>query len=366
MSRTNHASQIAALRRGLLRWYDRSARDLPWRRLPDDPYAQWLAEMMLQQTQTATVAPYFEKFLERFPSVSDLASADRQSVLELWAGLGYYRRAHLLHDAARIVANDLGGRFPDTVEGLRTLPGVGRYTAGAIASVAFDRRAPILDGNVKRVLARVFAVREAPDEPRTLDRLWHLAEEILPQRRCGDFNQALMDLGATVCTPKRPACGDCPVKGHCAALQLGKVDVIPAPRRRAAQRKVDMRAFIVTSPRRILLVQRSAEGLWPGMTAFPSAETNGKTAFDAMQLLLPLPVLCRLTKFRPLGAVNHQLTHRQLRFEVFQSSAPAVRIRPPFLWTPLDDIPPLPNAFRKIFNLYRQRAEDLTRLDAKN
>ncbi len=205
--------------RKLLRWYDKERRDLPWR-LPRtscatsrlNPYHVLVSEAMLQQTQVATVIPYYQRFLDQFPSIAELACADEHDVLRLWQGLGYYSRARNLHAAAKRIANELGGTFPDTVESLLELPGVGRYTAGAVASIAFDRRAPILDGNVVRVLCRIDKVEGDPREKNTQAGLWTRAEEILPAKRPGDFNSALMELGATICTPRNPRCLFCPVR----------------------------------------------------------------------------------------------------------------------------------------------------------
>ncbi|MCZ6700015.1 MAG: A/G-specific adenine glycosylase, partial [Planctomycetota bacterium] len=244
------------LRRRLLRWYDRNRRDLPWRRNPRNAYQQWLAEIMLQQTQVATVVPYFRRFIKRFPTVRRLADAPLDDVLRLWAGLGYYARARNLHKCARIVAREHGGRFPDTAEGLSALPGIGRYTAGAIASIAFDRRAPILDGNVKRVLSRLFQIESDIRRNETVDHLWTLAEAILPRKRCGDFNQSLMELGATLCLPRNPNCPDCPVSGICSAHAAGVVDQLPRTGRRPAPKEVQVVVAAVRRNGKFLIRRR--------------------------------------------------------------------------------------------------------------
>ncbi len=342
---------LTAIRRRLLAWYGRTARDLPWRRRGDDPYAQWLAEMMLQQTQTATVIPFYAAFMARFPTVQALAAADRSEILSMWAGLGYYRRAHLLHDAARMVAGELDGRFPDTVEGLLRLPGVGRYTAGAIASIAFDRRAPILDGNVKRVLARLLALEAAPDEPATVSRMWEVAEAVLPRRRCGAFNQALMDLGATVCTPKKPRCDVCPLSGQCGAFATDRVHEIPPPKRRARVTRIEVTALAVVSREHVLHCARPAGGLWGGMWALPAGERNGTplTAFAEAQL--PRSIAGRIQTLEPLGQVEHQLTHRRVVFDVYRAEVDRTRLPRGYLWRPLADGQALPTAFRKILRL---------------
>ena len=201
---------MASLQQELLRWYDRSARDLPWRRTRD-PYAVWVSEIMLQQTRVETVIPYYERFLARFPSARVLAEADEDAVLSHWSGLGYYRRARLLHSGVQEVVARYGGEVPEDADARRRLPGVGRYTAGAIGSIAFDKAEPVVDGNVTRVLARLFRIDTPVGSATTTKRLWREAAELVPEQRPGDFNQALMELGATLCTPKKPLCDACPV-----------------------------------------------------------------------------------------------------------------------------------------------------------
>src|SRR6266852_396195 len=212
--------------RSLLAWFDRHRRDLPWRR-SRDVYHIWVSEVMLQQTQVATVIPYFKRFLEAFPTLADLAAAEEGDVLRLWEGLGYYRRARDLHRAAQRVVADHGGRIPQEPALLASLPGIGRYTLGAILSQAFDRRLPILETNSQRVLCRLFGRRCDPRRGQARRWLWEIAESLLPARRVGAFNQALMELGALVCTPAVPRCGACPVRALCAARRLGIQDEIP-------------------------------------------------------------------------------------------------------------------------------------------
>ena len=216
---------IAAIRRDLLSWYDRERRDLPWRRT-QDPYRVWLSEIMLQQTRVETVIPYYERFLERFPTVSDLAEAPIDDVLARWSGLGYYRRARSLHEAAGQIVREHAGVFPEDSAEALALPGVGRYTAGAILSIAYGRPEPILDGNVIRILSRW--LRLGPEIPQS--HLWTLAEDLVPEERPGDFNQAMMELGATVCTPRSPSCLLCPVQERCEARAEGTPERYPAPK----------------------------------------------------------------------------------------------------------------------------------------
>ena len=215
----------------LLGWYDANKRAMPWRRTKD-PYRIWLSEVMLQQTTVATVIGYFERFLERFPDVRALARADEAAVLRLWAGLGYYSRARNLHRAAKAVVEEHAGRFPRTLQGLRSLPGVGRYTAAAVASIAFGLPAELVDGNVIRVYARLFALRGDPRSPALQEKVWTLAAEHLDHGRPGDWNQALMELGATVCSPVGPECGRCPLSKSCLARKRGLQDSIPVQNHR--------------------------------------------------------------------------------------------------------------------------------------
>ncbi|MCA9250497.1 MAG: A/G-specific adenine glycosylase [Phycisphaerales bacterium] len=341
---------IPRLRRRLLSWYDRHRRELPWRSDNPDPYAVWLSEMMLQQTQTSTVAPYYAAFLKTYPNVNALAAAPREDVLAMWAGLGYYRRAHLLHDAAKVVADELGGRFPETVEGLMALPGVGRYSAGAIASIAFDVSAPILDGNVKRVLARVFAIRDLQSDAKTIAKLWQISGEVIPRKRCGDFNQALMDLGATVCTPKMPTCDTCPLNRICIARQRDLVDKIPPVRKRLKPTRMDLSAFVIESGEYVLLHRRSDSGLWAGMWELPNAEANGERIDAVCEAVLPASVCKTLSRPVKARAVQHQLTHRTVRFNVYRATCRKSRVPKPFQWARKDDALPLPKAFQKVLS----------------
>ncbi|MGH7213681.1 MAG: A/G-specific adenine glycosylase [Tepidisphaeraceae bacterium] len=305
--------------RKLLRWYDRSRRDLPWRAArgrvaPVDPYHVLVSEAMLQQTQVATVVPYFNRFVERFASFEALARADEQDVLRMWQGLGYYSRARNLRKAARQVVGELGGALPRDVEGLRALPGVGRYTAGAVASIAFDCRAPIVDGNVARVLCRVDRIQSDPRQRATREVLWRRAEEVLPGRRCGDFNSALMELGATVCTPRSPQCLSCPVRDHCEAFAAGTQEKIPPPRKAKPTPLLKRWTFCMESEGKLLIEQRPATGRWAGMWQFVTTEANDATSpAKTIEALLSV----RIDDLRELGVVTHALTHRRYEFEVF-------------------------------------------------
>ncbi len=259
-----------AIGRRLLAWYDRHGRKtLPWKK-KRDPYRIWVSEIMLQQTQVTTVIPYFQRFITRFPDVRALARAKLDSVLHLWTGLGYYARARNLHRAAQIIAREHGGAFPRSLEAVTELPGVGRSTAGAILALAFGQRHPILDGNVKRVLARYHAVDAPLNQRATEEHLWRLAERHTPRTRVADYTQAIMDLGATVCTRTKPKCEACPLRADCRAYQRGATHFYPV---RTAARAVPVRTtrmLMIRDDRgRVLLVRRAPSGLWGGLWGFP-------------------------------------------------------------------------------------------------
>jgi A/G-specific adenine glycosylase len=257
-----------ALRRRLLAWYDAHARDLPWRRT-NDPYAVWLSEIMLQQTQVETVRPYFERFMKALPTVEALARADEHEVLRLWEGLGYYRRARQLHQAAQIVVAEHDGQFPHDPEAVRRLPGIGRYTAGAILSIAFDAQEPILEANTVRLLSRLLAYAGAPHSGEGQRLLWAAAEILLPRRRAGRFNQALMELGSAVCTARSPRCMDCPVAVLCRANQQGRQQEIPLAKIKQPPQPVHEAALVVRRRGRVLLLRWPEGRRWAGLWDFP-------------------------------------------------------------------------------------------------
>lgn len=321
--------EVPNIARPLLRWYRRHKRDLPWRRRERDAYAQLVAEVMLQQTQVTTVIPYYERFLERFPTVTALADAPIDDVLALWAGLGYYSRARNLHAAARRIVEEYQGKVPGTVEGLMALPGIGRYTAGAIASIAFGMRAPVLDGNVARVLCRLIGLAGDPKAPQTRSALWTLAKALLPVRRCGDFNQALMELGATVCSPQGPECPTCPLKAICLAHHEGTTDRIPPAAKRAKVREALMIVAAVRRGRKLLFVQRPTIGLWAGLWELPAepvreGESNRSARARLKRSLPPGTSVAR----QPVGEVTRQLTHRRITFRVYPALMSDPRTRP--------------------------------------
>jgi A/G-specific adenine glycosylase len=335
----------------LLAWYDRHRRRLPWRASPGarpDPYRVWLSEIMLQQTTVKAVGPYFERFTARWPDVTSLARASLDSVLRLWAGLGYYSRARNLHACAVAVIRDHGGAFPDNEEGLRALPGIGPYTAAAIAAIAFDRRTMPVDGNIERVVSRLFAVEEALPQAKPLIR--ELASTLLGESRAGCSAQALMDLGASICTPKKPACALCPLTEHCAARLQGTQESFP---RKAAKKTGVLRrgaAFVVRRGEELLVRTRPEKGLLGGMTEVPGsdwiAEHDDNAARDQA------PALKGVARWhRKAGVVTHVFTHFPLELVVYAAEVP-LRTRAPagMRWVPIATLADeaFPNVMRKV------------------
>lgn len=282
----------------LLEWFDRHGRkDLPWQQ-DISPYRVWVSEIMLQQTQVNTVIPYYLRFMKAFPSVSRLARAELDQVLHHWAGLGYYARGRNLHRAARQIVSDYGGQFPDSVEALQALPGIGRSTAGAIVAIAFKKRAAILDGNVKRVLARHQAIGGWPGEASTLKALWQTSEEFTPDKRVAAYTQAIMDLGATLCTRSKPACSQCPVAGDCQARASDSQGEYPGKKPKKALPVKATQMLMIESPGgEILLEQRPASGIWGGLWSFPelasdeAAEDYCRSRFGVDAQATPWPPL---------------------------------------------------------------------------
>jgi A/G-specific adenine glycosylase len=306
------------VRRRLTRWYARAKRDLPWRRTRD-PYAVWVSEVMLQQTQVERVKEFFARFLRRFPTVDDLARAREAEVLKHWEGLGYYRRARQLHAAAKAVVADHDGAFPASLEGLRSLPGIGRYTAGAIASIAFDLPAPIVEANSRRVLARLAGherpVGGAGDEP-----IWGLAERLVPRRGAGAFNQALMDLGAMICTPARPVCGRCPLAADCAAHAAGREERIPVLATPRATEERHETAIVTRHGGRVLVVRRGPGEWWEGLWDFPRVSGAARAARRGIERSEVLRGLgCGATS--RLGTITHTVTHHRITLDVVACTA---------------------------------------------
>ncbi len=335
----------------LLAWYDRHRRRLPWRAPPgetSDPYRVWLSEIMLQQTTVKAVGPYFEKFVARWPDVTALGRASQDDVLRMWAGLGYYSRARNLYACAVAVTREHGGIFPDTEERLRALPGIGPYTAAAIAAIAFDRHTMPVDGNIERVVSRLFAVEDQLPQAKPL--IQQLAATLLANSRAGDSAQALMDLGASICTPKKPACSLCPLNEDCTARLQGTQETFPrkAPKKSGTLRRGA--AFVVTRGEDLLVRGRPEKGLLGGMTEVPGSDWLAGQ--DDAAAKLQAPALKGLSRWqRKMGVVTHVFTHFPLELVVYTAKA-AARTRAPegMRWVPLATLADeaLPNVMRKV------------------
>lgn len=354
-----------AFRRRLLAWYRRDRRDLPWRPRPrngitqrPDPYHTLVSEAMLQQTQVATVVPYFHRFIAALPTVHALAEADEQRVLTLWQGLGYYRRARNLHAAAKMIVDEFDGEVPASVAALLQLPGVGAYTAGAIASIAHGTRAAVVDGNVERVFARLMLIEEPINAPATKKRVWAIAEDLVPKSSPGDYNQALMELGALVCTPKLPKCFVCPVREHCRGAQETNPETLP--NKLAKKKPTDVTHVVIAADRngKYLVEQRPSEGLWSNMWQLPTWEEPGPAlstqAIEWFQtrfgVSLDTPELA--------SDFTHQTTHRTIRFIVMRAKVKQGRLKANAgVWRKLDQLDGLPmsNPQRQAVNALMNR-----------
>ncbi|MEX0700500.1 MAG: A/G-specific adenine glycosylase [Planctomycetales bacterium] len=334
------------LRRGLRAWYAGHARDLPWRR-GRDPYAVWISEIMLQQTTVAAVVPYFQRFLARFPTVFELAAANEDDVLKLWEGLGYYSRARNLHRAARVVVAEHGGRFPEEVAELRRLPGIGRYTAGAIVSFAFDRPAPIVEANTLRVYCRLIGFAGDPKSADGQRVLWKFAEEVLPRREPGRVNHALMELGATLCAPAAPDCPACPVNSYCRAFANGTQNEIPRLAARPEVTRLVEAAIAVRKNGHVLLRRRGPGEWWTGLWDFPRfpAASVGRIA-DPSSRSQPAIEAARELERRfaeetgiqvalgePLGEFSHSVTRYRIRLLCYAAEHRGGRLRRGAEWS---------------------------------
>jgi A/G-specific adenine glycosylase len=333
-----------ALRRALLDWYRVHRRELPWRSETPDAYRVLVSELMCQQTRVATAVGYYGRFLGAFPTASALAAADERNVLLLWQGLGYYRRAKSLHTAAKRIVEKHGGTVPPDFDAIAELPGVGRYTAGAIASIAFGIRAPILDGNVARVLARWFAIKDPIDEPAVRARLWSLAEALVPESAPGDFNQAMMELGALVCTPRKPRCPVCPMAAMCKAYARGMADQLPARLAKRQPRAVDHHVIAVRRGSTFVFEKRPDTGLWAGMWQLPTAE-----AFDAGIKPAQLHAWAvhrfglKLGPIKRAGDFRYQTTHRSIRGHLWIAESLEGRLlKARGIWRGLEEVSDLP------------------------
>lgn len=301
----------------LLEWYSRNARQLPWRGL-NDPYAIWISETMLQQTRVDTVIPYFLNWMKKFPTVASLASATQQEVLSAWEGLGYYGRARNIHQAAKIIVEHYGGQLPRDLQQLQKLPGIGRYTAGAIASIAFGMDVPTLDGNIRRVLARLFDVQEPARSVLGERRLWELVAANLPPGKAGDYHQALMDLGATICTPRQPKCPECPVRDFCQAYSLGIQEERPVLKPRPALPHYRVTAAIIQRDGRFLIARRPQNGLLGGLWEFPGGKQQyGEDLPACLQREICEELGIEIQVGEPAGIYRHAYTHFRVTLYAF-------------------------------------------------
>ena len=312
---------IRKIRAPLLRWYDKYRRDLPWRRT-DDPFAIWISEAMLQQTRVETVIPYWERFLKAFPDAQSLADADLDDVYAVWTGLGYYSRARNLKAAAETIVAEHGGLLPSTAEQLRGLKGIGPYTAGAIASIAFDREEPLVDGNVIRVFTRLLGIREDSANKDVIAKLWEIAAELVRGPRPGDLNQALMELGATLCTPRNPSCPNCPVRKHCDGLAKGDAESLPIKKKRTKQKPIRAVAAWIERRGEVLIVRRPEKGLMAGRWELPGGNIDAREeGKDRLFEVLVNRIGLKTNSHHSVGKVDHIFTHRRLTLEVFRCSA---------------------------------------------
>lgn len=314
---------IERLRAALLGWYDRAKRELPWRDRAHDAYAVWVSEVMLQQTRVDTVLPYYDRFLARFPSLGALAAASEDEVLAAWSGLGYYRRARMLHQGVREVVARYGGDVPRDPSARLSLPGVGRYTAGALGSVCFGLEEPIVDGNVARILTRLFGITTPLPDRVTQGRLWDLAEQLVVGERPGDFNQSMMELGALVCTVKSPACDTCPVREACVARQQGIVHELPRIPRKAPPRLAGLVAVVARHGADVAML-RGDQALFGGLYGLPMASLDerddGAAHREAAEQALAAAGVGARLGTEPVGEIQHVLSHRRLRVVVFTAT----------------------------------------------
>lgn len=331
-----------SLQTRLSAWYHKNKRTLPWRDpLRADAYAVWVSEIMLQQTRVETVIPYFEKWMRLFPTVHALAEASERDVLNVWEGLGYYSRVRNLRKAAKVIVIDHGGELPRSMTDLVKLPGIGRYTAGAIASIAFGADEPALDGNLKRVYSRLFDVTEPVDSPRGERLLWEVARQNLPKGSAGDFNQALMDLGASICIPKNPRCLLCPVMDLCKARENGTREFRPVRKPKKSVPHYVHAAGVIVRRGRVLLAQRPSKGLLGGMWEFPNGRVEGDPA-EELGKALEAGYGLKVRRKDALCIVQHAYTHFKVTVHAFRCELPGMSDTPTLKWVAVGELDEYP------------------------
>ncbi len=340
----------------LLTWYDQNARELPWRSFPS-PYRVWVSEIMLQQTRVDTVLPYFERFVARFADIQSLAEADQAEVFRLWEGLGYYSRARNLHKAAKVLMNEHNGEFPSTIKELESLPGVGRYTAAAIASIAFNQPVAAVDGNIKRIYARLLNYQGIYGSTAFEKTITHFAQEILPPDRPGDFTQALMDLGSAICTPRQPNCPECPLQSDCLAAQNGTQNDLPLRPKKTPIPHYDVCVAIIEESGKILLNKRPEKGLLAGLWEYPGGKVeNGDVSFEAglqREIKEKTGLVIRLNE--KIGIFRHAYTHFKISVHAWQTTTinyAEIQLPPEFSWISIKDLAacPMGKVARRISN----------------
>jgi len=348
---------MPAFQLNLLQWYDENARELPWRSDPK-PYKVWLSEIMLQQTRVETVLPYFERFLERFPDIGSLASASQEEVLRLWEGLGYYSRARNLHKAAQVVMSDLSGQLPASAASLEKLPGIGKYCAAAIASIAYGEPAAAVDGNIKRIYARLLNLQEALGSSGFEQKVQSYAQEVLPKNRPGDFTQALMDLGSLLCLPKQPQCQVCPISASCLAYQHNTQNSLPFRVKKAPLPHYTVCAAVIIKAGQVLLKQREQQGMLGGLWEYPGGkiENSDQDLTDCLRRELEQKTGLKIAVGEKIGLFPHSYTHFKISLHSFycdtNKALPAVLPRN-FTWVPLEDLKdhPMGKVARQITDL---------------
>ncbi len=345
-------------RRRLLKWFDANQRDLPWRK-NRTPYRIWVSEIMLQQTQVATVIDYYNRFMKQFPTVKKLAAADQSEVLKLWEGLGYYRRARQLHAAAQFVVEQHGGRFPTDFESVLALPGIGRYTAGAILSISLDQKLPILEGNTIRVFARLLAMKDDPRSSANQKVLWQFSESVLPRQRCGDFNQALMELGSEICTPTKPACDQCPISNYCPTFVRGLQEQIPASGKKTKYEDLHEAVIVVRKGQgartKFLVRQCGPDERWSGLWDFPRYKVVDDDVEDDLSKQLKAQTGLTANVVATTKRIKHAVTKYRITLDCYIADSPTGRLKKnqtATQWLTADELADLPmsTSGRKIVN----------------